>query len=91
MLKVAEPLARDIAAYARTIARRRALSIATSAVYFDLRNRLFAALAAGRITVGELSTLNDQKLLEKIGIRIATGAPSASGETSGSEKGALDG
>jgi hypothetical protein len=56
-------------AYARDVARKRAL---TSAVYFPLRNALFEALAAGRIGIGELATLGDRESLERIGVGLGT-------------------
>jgi hypothetical protein len=57
--------------YARDLVRRRALSVATTYLYFPLRDRLFDALAAGRLTVGDLGTLEDRELLERAGVALA--------------------
>lgn len=54
-------------AYARHLARERALSIATRVTYFPLRAHLLKALGAGDVTISDLITLGDHELLERAG------------------------
>ena len=58
------------AAYARDLVRRRALSIATTYLYFPVRGALLKALAARELTIGDLTTLSDRELLERAGVTL---------------------